>query len=174
MEKRVNAKIEEHITKFKDEIRNKIIELSFDDKRKSAELMEFVYDYERLSLQKDDFIKRKRIKNAIPVQNRCAAKRANGEQCTRRCKDGSEYCGTHFKGTPHGTIQRDDSDLASSGVIQKVDVFAEEIMGIVYYVDKSNNVYKTEDIIEGKQNPRIVAKYVKDGAKYKIPEFGLV
>ena len=47
-------------------------------------------------------------------------------------------------------------------------------MGIVYYVDKSNNVYKTEDIIEGKQNPRIVAKYVKDGAKYKIPEFGLV
>jgi len=47
-------------------------------------------------------------------------------------------------------------------------------MGIVYYLDKTNNVYKTEDILEGKQNPRIVAKYTKEGTKYKIPEFGLV
>ena len=174
MEKRINTRIEEHITKFKDEIRNKIIELSFEDKRKSAELAEFVYDYNRLTLQKDDFAKRKRIKNAIPVQNRCVAKRANGEQCTRRCKDASEFCGTHFKGTPHGTIQRDESIDASSDVLQKVEVFAEEIMGIVYYIDKSNNVYKTEDILEEKRNPRIVAKCIKDGAKYKIPEFGLV
>jgi hypothetical protein len=173
MEKRVNARIEEFITKFKDEIRNKIIELAFDDKRKSAELAEFVYDYNRLSLQKDDFVKRKRIKNAIPDQNRCSAKRANGEQCTRRCKDASEFCGTHFKGTPHGTVQRDDSLETNTAIIQKVDVFAEEIMGIVYYVDKMNNVYKTEDIIEGKQNPRIVAKCVKEGNKYKIPVFGL-
>lgn len=174
MEKRVNATIEEYITKFKDEIRNKIIELSFDDKRKSAELVEFVYDYNRLSLQKDDFVKRKRIKNAIPVQNRCIAKRANGEQCTRRCKDASEFCGTHFKGTPHGTIQREDSPETTSTILQKIDVYAEEIMGIVYYLDKTNNVYKTEDILEGKQNPRIVAKYIKEGTKYKIPEFGLV
>jgi len=57
--------------------------------------------------------------------------------------------------------------------LQKVEVFAEEIMGIVYYIDKSNNVYKTEDVLEGKRNPRIVAKCIKDGAKYKIPEFGL-
>jgi hypothetical protein len=172
MEKRVNTRIEEFITKFKDEIRNKIIELSFDDKRKSAELVEFVYDYNRLSLQKDDFVKRKRIKNAIPIQNRCTAKRANGEQCTRKCKDNSEFCGTHFKGTPHGLMQRENGSEAP-GTFQKLDVFAEEIMGIVYYIDKMNNVYKTEDILEGKQNPDIVAKCIKEGATYKIPEFGL-
>ena len=174
MEKRINKSIETYVVEFKNNIRRKIDELQIEDKKKVNELLEYVYDYQRLAMSKDDFIKRKRIQNSIPVSNRCNARRANNEQCTRRRKNGSEYCGTHFKGTPHGTIQRDDSDLASSGVIQKVDVFAEEIMGIVYYVDKSNNVYKTEDIIEGKQNPRIVAKYVKDGAKYKIPEFGLV
>jgi hypothetical protein len=118
-------------------------------------------------------VKRKRIRNSIPLQNRCAAKRANGEQCTRRCKDDGEFCGTHCKGTPHGLVERGGVDVESN-VIQTVDVFAEDIMGIMYYIDKLNNVYKTEDILEGVQNPRIVGKCIKDGSTYKIPEFGLV
>jgi hypothetical protein len=54
-----------------------------------------------------------------------------------------------------------------------VEVFAEEIFGIVYYIDKFNNVYKTEDIVEGKQNPQIIAKYVKNNNRYTIPSLGL-
>ena len=53
---------------------------------------------------KEDFIKRKRIKNIVPNYERCIAKRANGEQCTRRNKNGEQFCGTHIKGTPHGII----------------------------------------------------------------------
>ena len=53
-------------------------------------------------------------------------------------------------------------------------VFAEEIKGIVYYIDNNYNVYNTEDILSEKINPRIIAKYVKDDNKYTIPEFGLV
>lgn len=170
MEKRLNTKIEEYVKNFKDEIRNKVVELSFVDKEKTAELVGFVYDYTRLTIQKDDLSKRKRVKNCIPNSNRCNAKRANGEQCTRRRKDDCEFCGTHSKGTPHGVIAVNSEQTN----MQKHEVFAEEIKGIVYYIDHYNNVYKTEDIMEGKENPRIVAKCLKSEFGYTIPEFGLI
>lgn len=170
MEKRINKKIETYVTSFKDGVREKITELCFTEKTKMNELLEFVYDYERLSLIKDDLVKRKRIKNSIPNMNRCNAKRSNGEQCTRRRKDGCEFCGTHVKGTPHGLIT---SDSSTEIVSHKVEVFAQEIFGIVYYVDKNNNVYKTEDILDGKQNPQVIGKCVKHAGVLTIPEFGL-
>jgi len=171
MEKRLNKKIETYITTFKDSVRNKVNELSFEQKPLVNELLEFIYDYERLSLIKDDLIKRKRIKNSIPVNNRCNAKRANGEQCTRRRKNKCEYCGTHMKGTPHGFFQIDENNDNS---IQKMEVIAEDVCGIIYYIDKFNNVYKTEDILEGRQNPRIIAKCIKNNGTTTIPELGLV
>jgi len=167
MEKRLNKKIEEYVTNFKDEIRKKITEINFEDKRKIAEMVEFVYDYNRLTLQRDDFIKRKRVKNSIPVLNRCIAKRANGEQCTRRRKVECEFCGTHSKGTPHGLIT---NTLSIEDTIQKLDVFAEDVNGIIYYIDKFNNVYKTEDILEGKSNPLIIAKCLKINGVCTIPD----
>lgn len=173
MEKRLNTKLEEYITNFKDEVRNKILEIGLENKEHASEIINFVYDYNRLSFQKEDFVKRKRVKNSIPNQNRCSAKRANGEQCTRRCKEESEFCGTHYKGTPHGLIQSDA--LPQQPDMQKLDVFAKEVRGgIVYYIDSSNNVYKTEDILEGKSNPRIVAKCTIVDGECTIPEFGLV
>jgi hypothetical protein len=170
MEKRLNAKIEEYITKFKDEIRNKMIALNLEDKSKGSDLLQYIYDYDRLCLQKDDFVKRKRVKNSIPNSNRCIAKRANGEQCTRRRKTDCEFCGTHSKGTPHGVIQSN----SSTNVTHKVELFATEIRGIVYYLDSMNNVYKTEDVLDARENPRVVAKYVKIGDSYTIPELGVV
>jgi hypothetical protein len=173
MDKRVNKLITGYVTNFKDGIRSKINELAFEEKSKINDLLEYVYDYERLVVQKDDMNKRKRIKNAIPELNRCNAKRCNGEQCTRRRKEGSEFCGTHAKGTPHGLIHEATDDSPETASYQ-VEVFAEEIFGIVYYIDTMGNVYKTEDIMSGKQNAAIIAKYVKsaDGT-YSIPQFGL-
>lgn len=173
MEKRINKKIETYVSGFKDNIRNKIIELQFADKPKINDLLEYVYEYNRLTLQKDDFIKRKRLKNAIPLLNRCNAKRANGEQCTRRRRDDCEFCGTHYKGTPHGSISEDAGDEANQQN-QRLEVIAEDIFGIVYYIDRYSNVYHTEDVLRGCENPRVIAKYVKSGDKYTIPEFGLV
>jgi len=40
-----------------------------------------------------------------------------------------------------------------------VEVVATDIQGIVYYVDEYKNVYKTEDILNAVENPRIIAKY---------------
>jgi len=170
MEKKMNKIIENYITHFKDSIKTKVLDLGVEDKTKTNELLEFVYDYDRLVLSNDDFVKRKRIKNAIPTSNRCCAKRANNEQCTRRKKKDCDFCGTHSKGTPHGLV----SEYESLTDIEKIEVVAEDIKGIVYYIDKYNNVYKTEDILQGKQNPPIIAKCIKQNNSFSIPEFGLV
>ena len=170
MEKRLNKISETYITNFKNNIRDKILEINFEEKTKINELIEYVYEYERLSFVKEDFIKRKRVKNSIPCTNRCNARRANGEQCTRRRKENCEFCGTHSKGVPHGFMEEENTTHST----QKLEVIALDIQGIVYYIDKYNNVYKTEDIILGKDNPAIIAKYVKTATGYTIPEFGLL
>jgi hypothetical protein len=166
METKLNKVIEIYTTSFKDDIKSKIANIGFDDSQKVAELLEYVYDYDRLCLSKTDFVKRKRIKNSIPASNRCNAKRANGEQCTRRRKDEYEFCGTHSKGTPHGLILEGSAIVENS--MQKMDVFAEDIQGIVYYIDNFNNVYKTEDILANVQNPKIVAKVQTDEIRGRI------
>ena len=176
MEKRINKKIETYITSFKDSIRDKVTSLLAESphglsKDKANELLEYVYEYERLVVLKDDLVKRKRIKNSIPNMNRCTANRATGEQCTRRRKDDCEFCGTHMKGTPHGVIHATD---ASAVVSRKIEVVAKEICGIVYYIDKFNNVYNTEDVMDDKPDPRIIAQYVLRNGVYTIPELGLV
>jgi hypothetical protein len=171
MEKNINKRIENYVTGFKDSIRSKITELEFQEKPKINELLEYVYDYNRLVLTKEDFVKRKRVKNAIPTLNRCNARRANGEQCTRRKKDDYEYCGTHLKGTPHGICDKDAVNDKQQG--HKVEVWVQDIQGIVYYIDKTNNVYQAEDILSNKVNPKIIAKYVKNGEQYSIPEFNI-
>ena len=130
--------------------------------------MQYIYDHDRLTFNKEDFQKRKRVKNFVPIFDRCCAKRASCEQCTRRKKDGYEYCGTHIKGTPHGIV---DLQNEQKNTTQKVEVYAQDIMGIVYYIDKNNNVYQAEDIISNKINPKIIAKYVKNGENYNIPAF---
>jgi hypothetical protein len=170
MERRLNKKVESYITSFKDTIRDKITQLGIIEDDKTNQLLQFIYDYDRLSFNKEDFVKRKRVKNFVPIFDRCCAKRATNEQCTRRKKDGNEYCGTHMKGTPHGIIDNQNEEKVN---IQKIEVWAQDIQGIIYYIDNFNNVYQAEDIVVNKMNPKIIAKYVKNGENYSIPEFNL-
>jgi hypothetical protein len=170
MEQRINHKIKGYVTEFKDHICERLSE-SVSDPDKKRELLEFVYEYPRLCLDTNDFMKRRRIKNTIPITNRCNAKRSSGEQCTRRRKEDCEFCGTHSKSTPYGLIH---SNTTNETVYHKHEVFAEEIKGIVYYIDRNQNVYKTEDILQECENPRIIAQYVRVGNNYTIPAFGLV
>jgi hypothetical protein len=170
MERRINKKIEAYITDLKDSVRSKADQLGLNTDPNLSPLVQYVYDYDRLVLVKEDFLKRKRVKNVVHLSDRCCAKRASGEQCTRRKKTDCEYCGTHMKGTPHGICDNDDDDKP---VGQKVEVWAQEIQGIIYYIDKAFNVYQVEDIIVNKLNPKVIAKYVKNGELYSIPEFNI-
>ena len=170
MERRLNKKVESYITTFKDSIREKTTQMGIAKNEQVNQLLQYIYDYDRLSFNKEDFQKRKRVKNFVPIFDRCCAKRASNEQCTRRKKDGCEYCGTHLKGTPHGIV---DSQDEPKNTTQKIEVFAQDIQGIIYYIDKNNNVYQAEDIISNKINPKIIAKYIKEGENYSIPEFNI-
>ena len=171
MERRLNKKIEVYITDFKDNVKQKATELGLAKDVNLTQLVQYIYDYDRLTLCKEDFLKRKRVKNVVHLSDRCCAKRANGEQCTRRRKDAvSEFCGTHLKGTPHGICDFDE-DSKPKGY--KIEVWAQDIQGIIYYIDKNTNVYQAEDIMQGKDNPKIIAKYIKCGEEYSIPEFNI-
>ena len=114
--------------------------------------------------------KRKRVKNVVPLFNRCCAKRADERQCTRRRKPDELYCGTHSKSRPHGTVDDVEQEKKDSKV--KHQVWAQDIKGIIYYIDKNQNVYDPEDILKSTVNPKIIAKWKHDheGNVY-IPQY---
>ena len=172
MERRIGTKIESYIIEFKDAISSKIRELGTDSTESTnpanaalenvcKQLTSFVYEYEKLKLVKEDFMKRKRVKNMVPIQQRCLAKRANGEQCTRKKKEGCDYCGTHTKGVPCSIIDQDQSDTPKPNQ-ESINIWVQNIKGIEYFIDGSKNVYKHEDVINNSTNPRIIAKYAKN------------
>lgn len=169
MERRINKKLESYISDFKDNIKLKAEELALTNDPQLRHLLQYIYDYDRLSLTKEDFMKRKRVKNVVHLADRCCAKRASGEQCTRRRRDETtEFCGTHLKGTPHGVCDLEHDEKPQG---HKIEVWAQDIQGIIYYIDTSGNVYQAEDIMYGNVNPKIIAKYVKVADVYTIPEF---
>uniref|UniRef100_A0A6C0C2R3 Uncharacterized protein n=1 Tax=viral metagenome TaxID=1070528 RepID=A0A6C0C2R3_9ZZZZ len=162
MDKRINQKVELFFQEFKDNVKARIV-----DKKSPEELIQYIYAYNIIQFEKSDFAKRKRIKNIVPLNDRCNALRANGDQCTRRRKDDNVYCGTHIKGIPHGEI----TNKKSLDIHKTKKVWAQEIRGIIYYIDKNNNVYNPSDIMNNKTNPGIIAKYTYDISenKYDIP-----
>lgn len=199
MERRIGTKIDSYTIAFKDEVASKLRDLnaavsavsnakhnSADSKDKDKDqqtqnqqvdglfkqIISFVYDYEKLKLTKEDFMKRKRVKNIVPSQYRCHAKRANGEQCTRKKKAGCDYCGTHTKGVP-SSIMDDAANGSSSAIVsqQNVNVWVQNIKGIEYFIDSKNNVYKHEDVIDNTANPQIIAKWSKNESGLYSIEF---
>ena len=179
MEKRINSKIRQFQLKLKNDLKDKIItdisqikmdQLNTNDKNKlldkfAQNLITYIYEYNNLTFTEQDFQKRKRIKNIVPLHDRCAALRANKDRCTRRKKCNSIFCGTHIKGIPHGKV--DSNNIQNSTIIKQV--IAQEIQGIIYYIDKENNVYDPNDIIQNKTNPKIIANYEFNDGKYTIP-----
>ena len=175
MERSINKRIESHQVAFKNDIKGWL------EKNKAtvasrgtdltSEFLKFVYDYGGIAFTREDLVKRKRVKNAVPHYELCIAKRANGEQCTRRRKNSTAtYCGTHEKGQPHGVIEVNPDEKPKAAT--KVEVWVEQIQGINYYIDAEQNVYLHEDILANKPNPSVIAKWDKkaNGAYY-IPAF---
>ena len=169
MENKINKFFDAFMIEFKNDIKSYIQSHTTSDNNIDLnKLLSFIYEYKTLSLTKENLQKRKRVKNFVPIYERCCAKRANDEQCTRRKKGTSVYCGTHLKGTPHGIFETCSSTNVSK---QKVNVWAQDIKGIIYYIDNNNNVYQTEEVVNNMENPRVIAKYEKNGDIYSIPEY---
>ena len=161
MQKRLQKKCDIWTIQFKENIKAKMIEMGLgtDSAESGKNLLQFIFDYQNLQLIKEDFQKRKRVKNSVPLHDRCSALKAEKTQCTRRRKGEFVFCGTHIKGTPHGVIEDIDNKIESE--FKSIQVWAEEILGIINYIDKDGNVYDPQDIHQNITNPRKIAKYTK-------------
>ena len=78
METRINNKSDTYIQEFKSSIID-VVKKQGLDQNQMENIVQIVYDYNKFKLTKEDFTKRKRVKNTIPLHDRCCAKRANGE-----------------------------------------------------------------------------------------------
>ena len=171
MERRLTKKCEDHLTDFKTNIKDWFQEnnSNVSGNMTTSDFLKFIYDFDNVAINKDDFLKRKRVKTHVPQYERCCANRANNEQCTRRKHQGCEYCGTHQKGRPYGVVNNEKSETEK---YDKIEIFIKEIRGINYYLDNKNNVYKAEDIISNKLDPDVIAHYlVMPDGSYTLPQF---
>ena len=161
METRIQQKVDDHLRLFKTQLRDWLVQhnaivagLGTEDI--TDEFLQFMFDTENIQLQKEDFQRRKRVKNHVPFSERCCAKRANGEQCTRRRLEGT-FCGTHNKGAPHGVVEEGGAGEQVS--LEKVEIWLQVIQGISYYVDQQKRVYSPEDIVSNQVNPRVIGRW---------------
>ena len=163
MERKIQNLIDNSFQEFKNDIISKLksnnSEIMITD-----ELINYISCYECIKLKHDDFKKRKRIKNNVPLYDRCCALRADGQQCTRKKHETSKFCGTHIKGTPNGILNNEDNLTTT----KKIEIRTQDINGIVYYIDNDNNVYDPCDILKNNNNPKIIATYVLNNETYII------
>ena len=129
MQSRINKRISSYLQEFKQNICQEIKNnKNNNDNGQLSNIIKFVYDYDNLEITKEDIQKKQRKKNVICVSERCIAKKSSGEQCTRRRKDGIEYCGTHEKGQPHGVISNILGIIANDiEQGRKIEVHTEEV-----------------------------------------------
>ena len=89
---------------------------------------------ENININMELMHKRKRKKNKqLACNELCMARKADNDQCTRRRKDGSEYCGKHFNNLKFGRI--DDEDKYSNND-DFIKCSPEDIDGKEYFVKK--------------------------------------
>jgi hypothetical protein len=161
MEQKIKTRINEYLSQYKNDIKkwidtNNIQVNSENGESCKSKFLDYMFDYQSIELSKQDFQKRTRAKNNIPNYERCCALRLNGERCTRKKKN-DEFCGTHIKGIPYGSIEEKQ---ATTNL--KVDIWIEEIKGINQWIDSNHNVYSTEDISQSVKQPRVISKWSKN------------
>jgi hypothetical protein len=91
MEKNITTKVNSYLNDFKDNLQKWITEnkcqITIDGKDKTNEFIQYMFDFPNIELSKQDFQKRKRVKNNVPEYNRCIALKFNGCQCSRKKKE---------------------------------------------------------------------------------------
>ena len=115
-----------------------------------------------------DDTKTKRKRKLIPKDDCCVGRKQFGEQCTRRKKDNSEFCGSHMKSLPYGRIDDSKDFLCKikgkrgrkkKNIYQNNDDYIETWLdkdlltsdNRDYLIDKDDNVYFDGNLV-GKKN----------------------
>ena len=154
MERKIDEQVNTYITRFKEHVRREIL----DNSKTANKTVEDIFKFDDFKFDISSINKKKRVRNVIPNDERCIAYRADKDRCTRKKKDGCDVCGTHMKGTPHGVINSTDVKVN----IKKIEIFTQDIGGIIYYVDNDKNVYSSNDIMKNVNIPSVIGKYTID------------
>ena len=109
----------------------------------------------------------KRKRKSIPKEQCCLGRKQFGEQCTRRKKNGSDFCGSHMKSLPYGRIDDQKEHLCKvkgkRGRKKKkvsieeneeyIQTWIDKDLGDKYLIDKYNTVYTNNP-----ESPKIIGK----------------
>jgi hypothetical protein len=160
MEKRIIQMVNDHLRAVMGQVTDLVKKVTAGE-LDLTELEARVKEIPLPALEKSDFCKRARAnKTPIPDDCRCLAKRVNDQQCTRKRRGESMYCGTHTKGVPYGVVNGDK--------VQKKTVWAEDISGIIYYISNDGFVYSSEDVIKNTPNPAVIGTWTCEQGKYAV------
>ena len=100
-------------------------------------------------------IKIKKKKNQINQDERCKGRKIDGTQCSRRCKVGKDFCGSHLKNLTYGSV--DDGivytikEKGKRGRKKKnenninsdfIETWIDKDLGKDYLIDKNNLIYR--------------------------------
>lgn len=119
-------------------------------------------------------IKFKKKKNHISQDERCQGRKMDGTQCSRRCKEGTELCGSHLKNLTYGKINdgqifsvkekgkrgRKKKNVGNSNS-NYIETWIDKDLGKCYLVDKNNLVYKNNP-----EYPELIGIKVNNSIKY--------
>ena len=73
MERRLNKKVNDFVHTFKTDLVEKIKSYQSSDKENDMmDLINYVYQYDNLEINKEDLMKRKRVKSTVPCQRTLA------------------------------------------------------------------------------------------------------
>jgi len=121
-----------------------------------SELRNFVETYERAPAPSP---------RAPPAaEERCVAIRNGGQQCSRRRKNGTNFCGTHVRciqgvagdvisSTNNSSVELDTAPVIATGNERALHASISP-SGIPQFVDEAGSVWCAEDVCSGHTNPR--------------------
>ena len=138
---------------YSQKLKSVLEDISSNHNIKKETLFNKYLDFESLKTTK------KRKKKNVKSCDICMARKQDGNQCTRRKKDGQEYCGKHIKNRKYGRID-DNSNILDKLADDDnyIMTWIETFNGQEYLVD-SNNIVYTKNI----ENPSIVGRKISDG-----------
>lgn len=137
----INTRIEQEVNKTIDYIVNNynLTSLHVEIKENVFKIIEF---------------HKKKEKFEIPFNEKCKGRKINSKQCSRRCKAGQIYCGSHLKSLPFGNITDEELILPikikgkrgrkkkiNNQTSNYIETRIDDELGDKYLIDNNNYVY---------------------------------
>ena len=95
--------------------------------------------------------KKKKKPNEIDDHSKCLGRKQDGKQCTRRKKEGCDFCGKHLNNQKYGRVDDNKSTLQTD----MIRTVVKKIGTKEYLLDEDNNIYTLEP-----ESPEFIGKLI--------------